>query len=406
MDKKPKKMKSVWAKRFFFFVLILCLFFGTFFLGYSSGKRGFSFGINGVTNTNEGKPDNVDFSLFWQAWKELKTKSVNNTDNQKMLEGAIGGMLASVNDPYTVYLTKDQNKQFTENLLGQFSGVGIELVQKNNLLTVVAPLSDSPAEKAGIKAGDVILQVDGTRTSDIGFNETITRIRGQVGTNVTLIIQRADAVDPITFQITRSIITVKSVEWKTIDSGGKKIFYIKIRQFGDDTETLFDQAVAEAVKSKPDGIVIDLRDNPGGYLEAAVDIASDFIENGVVVSEKGTDGNRDYKASGNARLQNYKVDILTNGGSASASEILSGALRDRKGYKLVGEKTFGKGCVQELINLSDGSAVKVTVANWYTPNGNQIGGTGLSPDVQISNDDTSIVDLQLNRAVDYLVSGK
>jgi carboxyl-terminal processing protease len=400
------KTKKVFrAKRFFFFVLILCLFFGTYFLGYSSGIKGYNLNI-GAINTNKGKPNDVDFSLFWQAWNDLKSKSADNPDNQKMLEGAINGMLSSVNDPYTVYFTKDQNKQFTEDLSGQFSGVGIELVQKNNLPTVVAPLSDSPAEKAGVKANDIILQVDGAKTSDIGFGETITKIRGEVGSKVTLLIQREGVTDPITIEIVRSTITVKSVEWKTIDSNNKNIFYIKVRQFGDDTEGLFDQAVAEAVKVNPEGVVIDLRDNPGGYLETAVNIASDFVDNGVVVSEKGTEGNKDYKASGKAQLKNYKVDILVNGGSASASEILSGALRDRLGSKLIGEKTFGKGSVQELINLSDGSAAKITVAKWYTPSGAQIGGTGLSPDIQISNVDNSTVDAQLNRAVDYLISGK
>ena len=403
---KPKKTKHLWAKRIFFFVLVLLIMSGTFFAGYSSGLKSIGLSAADVFNINKGKPAEIDFSLFWQAWNLLKQKSVNATDNQKMLEGAISGMVDSVKDPYTVYFTKSENSQFAQDLSGQFTGVGIELVLKNNLPTVVAPIADAPAEKAGVKANDVIMEVDGVKTSTLSFNDVVTKIRGAVGTKVTLTIARPGVSDPITISIIRSTITVKSVEWKTIDSGGKKIFDIRIRQFGDDTEALFNQAVAEAVADKPDGIVIDLRDNPGGYLDTAVNIASDFIDSGVVVSEKGTDGNRDYSATGGAQLSNYKVDILTNGGSASASEILSGALRDRKDYKLIGEKTFGKGCVQELINLSDGSAVKITIANWYTPNGNQIGGTGLSPDIQISNDDNSTVDAQLNRAVDYLVNGK
>ena len=407
LNKNNIRLKK--ARGFFFFVMILLLMGFSFLGGYSARGNGLYLGIGpkNVINADSGKPSNVDFSLFWEAWNTLKDKSVGTVDNQKMTEGAISGLLASVGDPYTVYFNKEENKRFKEDIQGEFDGIGIEIIQKNNLPTVVAPLPDSPAEKAGIKSGDIILEVDGTKTTDIGFDDVVNKIRGAEGSYVNLKISRENVEDPISFNVVRNKITVKSVEWNLKQSNGKKIEYIKIRQFGDDTESLFSQATDDVVKNKPDGIVLDLRNNPGGYLETAVNLASYFIKDGVIVSEKGKNNqNKDYYSNGNGILANYKVDILTNGGSASASEILAGALQDRKGDKVIGEKTFGKGSVQELIELTDGSALKITIAAWYTPSGRQINKEGINPDISITPNDSSKDDVQLNRAVEYLVSGK
>jgi carboxyl-terminal processing protease len=381
--------------------------FSVFVVGYSSGQKGIYIGVGpkGVIKTEVGKPANVDFSLFWEAWNKLKEKSVQNPDDQKKVQGAISGMLSSAEDPYTVYMTKDENNRFREDIQGEFSGIGIEIVQKNSLPTVVAPISDTPADRAGIKAGDIILEVDGTDTTKISFDETINKIRGPENSKVTLKIMREGDKDPRTIEVIRSKITVKSVEWSYKNSGGKKILYLKIRQFGDDTENLFKNMSDDALKNKPDGIILDLRNNPGGYLDTAVNLASYFVEDGVVVSEKGKD-NKDYKATGKAVLKDFNTVLLVNGGSASASEILTGALKDRKGSKVIGEKTFGKGSVQELVDLSDGSAVKITVAKWFTPNGAQINGEGIKPDIEIANDDNSKDDVQLNRTIQFLVEGK
>lgn len=390
--------------------MLILMFLGSiFYIGYLFGQKGVPAGIGpkNVVNLELGKPSNVDFSLFWEAWNKLKEKADGSVDPEKMMEGAISGMLSSTNDPYTVYFTRKENQRFREDIQGEFDGIGVEIIQKNELPSVVAPLSGSPADKAGLKPNDVILEVDTAKTADIGFEETINKIRGKEGTKVKLLIAREGTEEPLTFEITREKIVLKSVEWSLKEIEGGKVGYIKIRQFGDDTEKLFAQAADELDKNKPKAIILDLRNDPGGYLETAVNLASYFIKDGVIVSEKGkNDNNKDYRSNGNGKLKKYKVVILVNEGSASASEILAGALKNREGSIIVGEKTFGKGSVQELIDLSDGSAVKITVAKWFTPNGRQINGQGIDPDIKVTDDEKTKDDEQLNRALEYLSSGK
>lgn len=371
------------------------------------GEKGISIEVGSKTilDAKSHQPKDVNLSMYWEAWNKLKERSVQNIDNNTLVQGSISGLLSSLDDPYTLYMSNEENSRFREDIHGEFSGVGMELVQKNGFPTVVAPIADTPADKAGIKPGDIILEVDGNDTSKLGFDETIDKIRGTEGSKVTLKILREGEADSLTIEIIRSKITIKSVEWDYKNISGKKILNVKVRQFGDDTDSLFASMAKDAVSQKPDGIILDLRNNPGGYLETAVNLASYFITDGVVVSEKGkTD--RDYKSNGNGSLKDFNVVVLANNGSASAAEILSGALRDRKQSKIIGEKTFGKGSVQELIDLSDGSAIKVTVAKWYTPAGSQINGEGLKPDIEIKNEDGSKVDAQLNRAEEFLTTGK
>jgi carboxyl-terminal processing protease len=398
-----EKSKQRRSRRLFIFITTLLGLYIVFTVGYYLGQKGTPIiGPGNLVNTDSTKPKDVDFSLFWEAWNKLKEKSVQDADSKKLEEGAISGMLSSLDDPYTVYMTKDDNQRFREDIQGEFSGIGIEIIQKNNMPTIVAPLSGYPAEKVGLKAGDIILEVDGQDTAKIGFNETINKIRGAEGSKVSIKIAREGSEEAQTFEVVRTKITVKSVEWEYKDISGKKFLYIKLRQFGDDTDELFNSMAKEAAKSKPDGIILDLRNDPGGYLETAVNVASYFIEEGTIVSEKGKTS-KDYKATGNAILKDFKTVVLVNNGSASASEIVTGALRDRKSSKVIGEKTFGKGSVQELIDLSDGSAVKITVAKWFTPNGSQINGEGIEPDIKVTKEDTSKDDAQLNRAIEYLI---
>jgi len=398
-----EKSKQRRSRRLFIFITTLLGLYIVFTVGYYLGQKGTPIiGPSNLVNTDSTKPKDVDFSLFWEAWNKLKEKSVQDADSKKLEEGAISGMLSSLDDPYTVYMTKDDNQRFREDIQGEFSGIGIEIIQKNNMPTIVAPLSGYPAEKVGLKAGDIILEVDGQDTAKIGFNETINKIRGAEGSKVSIKIAREGSEEAQTFEVVRTKITVKSVEWEYKDISGKKFLYIKLRQFGDDTDELFNSMAKEAAKSKPDGIILDLRNDPGGYLETAVNVASYFIEEGTIVSEKGKTS-KDYKATGNAILKDFKTVVLVNNGSASASEIVTGALRDRKSSKVIGEKTFGKGSVQELIDLSDGSAVKITVAKWFTPNGSQINGEGIEPDIKVTKEDTSKDDTQLNRAIEYLI---
>lgn len=406
MQENRKKSNRIQVKKIIYFFVLLFVALSIFGSGYLIGEKKIVF-PDDLANVNQGKPTDVNFALFWEAWNKMKEKSVQDVDSTKMVDGAISGMLASTGDPYTVYFTKKENERFREDIGGEFSGIGVEITAKDNLPTVVAPLPDCPAEKAGVKAGDIITEVDGAKTSEIGFEETINRIRGQEGSDVKLTIAREALDGPLEITIKRAKITVKSVEWEKKTEAGKKIYYIKIRQFGDDSEALFSQAANEIVAEKPDGIVIDLRNDPGGYLDTAVNIASYFIKDGVIVSEKGkNNNNKDYLSTHNGKLKDYPVAVLVNQGSASASEILAGALSDRKGSKLIGEKTFGKGSVQELIDLSDGSAVKITVAKWFTPNGNQINGKGLEPGISVVNDEKTPEDEQLDRALSYIVTGK
>jgi len=400
--------KNNWKKfiSFLVFLIVLC---GTFYWGYNYGQKGRTiFGLTpAVTNTEVGKPANVDFSLYWQAWNKLKTDSVFDTYSQTMVYNSISGLLSSVNDPYTVFFTPSDNKLFQTDIQGQFEGIGVELIMKNGVPTIVAPLSDSPAAKAGLKAGDIIMKVDGTKSSDIGFNELVNKIRGKKGTTVELEIIRASIDKPLTFSITRDTISVKSVTWEEKNQDGKKIMYVRVRQFGEDTNSLFADFAAATRKAKPDGIVVDLRDNPGGYFESAVDLVSYFIDGGTVVEQENKAGKKqDFSTTHSATLKNYKTAVLVNGGSASASEIFAGALQDRKAGTLIGEKTFGKGSVQELVELKDGSALKITIARWLTPNGRTINGQGISPDIEIKSSDTNDTDPQLDRALSFIATGQ
>jgi len=407
-----KETQKSWYKVSSFLLIGLAAFYFVFTIGYTTGQKGKAVPVLGlspsitVVNKETGKPTTVDFSLFWEAWNKLQDKSVLNPEPQKMLDGAISGMLGSLDDPYTVYFTPEDNKRFKEDIQGEFDGIGVELILKNDLPTVVAPLSETPAEKAGMKPGDIIMEVDGAKTSELGFNAVIDKIRGKKGTKVTLKIAREGKDEPIILEVERDTIIVKSVTWETKEVDGKKIGYVKVRQFGDDTDTLFNQFIDEMLKSKPDGIVVDLRNDPGGYLDTAVSLSSYFLDGGVVVSEKGKGGAiHEYKVSRKARLKGFRTAVLVNKGSASASEIFAGALQDTKTGKIIGEKSFGKGSVQELLELSNGSSVKITVAKWLTPNGRTINGEGITPDIVIANDETKTDDLQLNRALDYIVKG-
>jgi len=385
----------------FALLLVGFLFYFTFYLGYSAGKKG----INLNQTALKGQPANLDFSLYWEAWNKFKEKSVAPVDDTKAVYGSISGLLQSSGDAYTVFFSPEENKRFKEDINGKFDGVGIELVQKNSLPVVVAPLSKSPAEAAGIKSGDIIMEVDGTKTSSISFNEVINKIRGTAGSKVKIKIAREGADQPIEYELTRQTIVVDSVEWQIKESSGKRYMYVKIRQFGDDTDKLFGQFVDATTKAKPDGIIVDLRNDPGGYLETSINLSSYFLDGGNVVLEEGRNNQRkEYKTTQRAKLKDYKLVVLVNKGSASASEIFSGAIQDRKAGKIIGEKTFGKGSVQEFVELSDGSAVKITVAKWLTPNGRQINDEGIAPDIEVSESEGK--DAVLDRALEYLKTDK
>lgn len=352
----------------------------------------------------------VDFGLFWDLWDLLRENYVEQDDlNEKqMFYGAMKGLVASVGDPYTTFMDPKKADEFKEDLEGKFEGIGAEIGIRDDILTIISPLDDMPAMKAGLQSGDKVLAIDGESTMGITIDEAVKKIRGPKGTDVTLLITRDGLGETEDITITRSTIIVKSLKAEIIED--TNIYKIRITNFNNDTKRLMDEAVVDILEKKPDGIVVDLRNNPGGYLEIAIEIASEWVEDGVVVSEQFGSGHKnDFLARGRARLADYKTAILVNRGSASASEILSGALMDYHKAELIGEKTFGKGSVQSLESLRDGSQLKVTVAKWLTPEGNNINEEGIKPNYEVEytkEDFEADIDPQLDAAIELLTTGK
>lgn len=380
------------------------------FIGLIAGLVIFSFGFltgrgglqdhRGIVNTSQNKPKLVDFSLFWQAWNNLENNYVGKLDEKKMVDGAISGMMNSLDDPYTVFLPSDINSQFKEDMSGHFEGVGIEVALKDGLITVVSPLAGSPAEKAGIKALDEIVAVNSKPTDGLVIDDVVKMIRGKSKTEVTLTIRRADIEKPFDVKIFRDTIYVKSVQWEIKPNN---IGYIKMSQFGEDTLDLFQQSITEMNKKKIKGVIIDLRNDPGGLLDVAIDTTSLVIKPGIVVKRKYKDGHTESdKTTFKPLMLSPKMVVLVNGGSASASEIFAGAIQDTGRGTIVGEKTFGKGSVQDLTELSNGASMKVTIAKWLTPKGRVIDGKGITPDVIIAEGKDESNDLQLQKALEIL----
>lgn len=361
-----------------------------------------------LKNSEKGKPDNVDFGIFWTAWQEVEKKYVdqNKLDPQKMVYGAIKGMIGSLDDPYSSFMDPEESQAFGEDISGSFDGIGAELGMKEGILTVIAPIAGMPAEKAGIRSGDKIFKINGELTSDITIDEAVKKIRGPKGTEVTLTIVRNGDSKTQDIVVKRDTIQISSIIYEKKEDG---VAYVRITKFSEDTGKEFDREITKVIADGSKGIILDLRNDPGGYLNVAVDIASKFIPSGqVVVWEQGRDGNKNsYKASGGDILSEMPTVVLINEGSASASEILSGALRDDKGIKLIGTQSFGKGSVQQLETLSDGSSLKITIAKWLTPNGSSIHEVGLKPDIEVQLTDDDIKnqhDSQFERALEELKS--
>ena len=351
-------------------------------------------------------PPGVDFSMLWNAWKTVQEKyrGRDTLDTQKMVYGATEGMLKSLGDPYTVFFKPVDSTKFAQDLKGSFGGIGAELGYKKGVV-IIAPLKDMPAEKAGLKAGDKIIKIDGTSTVDMTVDDAVIRIRGEINTPVTLTIERAGSATLLEFTITRATITVSSVTWsKKTDM----VAYIKIHNFFGAVEDDFVKAVKDAKTQGAIKFIIDLRDNPGGLLDASINIAAQFVPAGkpIVFEDFGgsTSKNR-FDSFGGGLLEKTPVIVLINGGSASASEIVAGALHDSRGITLVGEKTFGKGSVQEVITLSGGASVKVTVAKWLTPSLHMIDEQGIEPDVKVELSDADRNagrDPQLDKALELV----
>ncbi len=366
-----------------------------------------------ILNRDPGKTTTVDFTPFWQAWNLLQekyvpttSKTASTTSDQDKLWGAIAGLTAAYGDPYTTFFPPVENKEFQTQISGNFEGIGMEVGMKDNVLTVIAPLKNSPAFRAGIKTGDRILSIDNTSTSNLTVDAAVAMIRGKKGTSVSLSILPKDAKQPKTLTIVRDIIDIPTIDTEKRSDG---IFVIRLYSFSANSATLFKNAIQEFVQSGDSKLILDVRGNPGGYLEAAVDMASWFLPKDALIVREESAGHTptvDYKSHGyNIFNKNLKMVILVDGGSASASEILAGALSEYGVAKLVGTKTYGKGSVQELINLTPETSLKITVARWLTPKGNSISEHGLQPDVtvEITQDDIKAAnDAQFNKAVQVL----
>ncbi len=345
--------------------------------------------IHEIGNQGAGKPASVDFGLFWQAWNTLQEKYVdkNKIDAKKALYGAISGMVNSIGDPYTVFFEPVTAKQFKDQIKGEFGGVGMEIGKRNDVLTVIAPIKDSPAMRAGVLAGDTILKINSTTTEGMSVEQAVSLIRGPNGTKVTLTMSRNNTNRVV--ELIRDTIKIPAVSWKLLDG---HIAYMEIFSFSENVDREFENAAQEILKSKADRLIIDLRNNPGGLLDSAVNLAGWFLDRGsIVTTEKFGNGlQNDFRASGSAELKHYPTVFLINGGSASASEILAGAVHDNRGIKLIGQKSYGKGSVQELQGFSDGSSLKVTVAKWLTPSGISISEKGIEADIPVAIDDKQL----------------
>lgn len=352
--------------------------------------------MNGSPSADIKTKKNIDFNLFWETWNTVEQKFIDRSklDPKKMFYAAIKGMVTATDDPYTFFLTPEENKQSKNDLGGKFEGIGAQLGLKDNRIIIIAPLKKSPAEKAGAKAGDFINKVDKAVTKDWTLPQAVSKIRGQKGTKVTLTLERANKERDVT--IIRDQIQLDSVELSSeslpeCQKNCAKLAYLKLNQFIDNTNDEWDRATDEIKnkwsKREIKGMILDLRDNPGGYLDSAVYLASEFLPQGkiVVKQESTTTESKDYYVERSGKLLDIPIIVLINKGSASASEILAGALRDYKRAKLVGEKSFGKGSVQEAMDLSDGAGLHVTVAKWILPNGDWINGKGIEPDIKVEN---------------------
>jgi len=388
-------------KKFFTLIFLVSIILVSFGLGTYFGKSRVVCEIC--------PPEEIDFSLFWEVYHRLQEKFVDKGkfDIQKMIYGAISGMVKSLGDPYTVFFPPEETKRFEEDVKGVFEGVGMEIGIKKGQLQVIAPLEGTPAQKAGLRSGDKILKINDTETSDLTIDEAVDLIRGPKGTEVTLTIFREEWKKTKEIKLMRDVIEVPSLKREIKEIDGQKIAYIQLYQFSENASFDFRKAAIEILTSPAQKIILDLRNNPGGYLEVAQDITGWFLEKGkiVVIKDFGQGNEQEYKAQGPGTFSDYKVVILINQGSASASEILAGALRDNRGILLIGEKSFGKGSVQELEKLKEGSSLKITVAKWLTPKGQLITDVGLEPDIKVEmteEDYEQDRDPQLDKAIEII----
>ncbi len=390
--------------------LLVIAFAGGVYFEYS--HKSFVDKVAGVSNTEVPSNIDADFDSFWKVWNMIDQNfpGAKDVSSKDRVYGAIKGLMGSLNDPYSVYFPPQDSKDFQDTINGSFEGIGMEIGFKNKIITVIAPLKNTPAERAGIKAGDVLLKIDGTSTSDMSIDQAVHIIRGKKGTTVKLNIYSEGDKEARDVIVTRDVIEIPTIETKKLDNG---VFDIALYNFGANSATQFLSALNEFQKTGDEKLIIDLRGNPGGYLDASVDIASMFLPEGEKIVTESFGGNqKDHvytsKGYGIIDTNKIKIVILVDKGSASASEILSGALQQHNVAPLIGEKTYGKGSVQEVMPVTSDTSLKMTIAKWLTPDGTWISKKGLNPDivVTIPKDTDPKKDPVLDRALKYFSDGK
>jgi carboxyl-terminal processing protease len=341
-----------------------------------------------IVGTGESRRiEKLDFRQFWELWDTIKEQYVRQpVDEKKMFYGAMAGIVASLGDAHSVFLDPKVNEEFQQELAGKFSGIGAEIGIKNDKLLVIAPLPDSPAEKSGLQPGDHILGINDEDTFGMSIDAAVSKIRGDKGTTVKLHVIHKGSDKPKIHEIVRDIIVVHSVKLKWAKSPkGKKVAHIVVSSFNDDTVDRFTDAVTEAEAKGAEAVILDLRSNPGGYLNAAIAMLGEWVPGEVAVMERYSDGSTETdRAHGLGRFKTMPTVVMVNEGSASASEIMAGALHDHGKAVLIGALTFGKGSVQDLIPFKDGSSVKLTIAEWLTPDGRNIDRDGIEPDYYVN----------------------
>ncbi len=400
---KGKNFKKPSRSSLAFVGLKLIILGAVFSLGVGVGQGRVMFGSSGTTKTVQNNlPNNLSYGSAEEVYDVLKAKFDGSLDEQKLIDGLREGLAKATGDPYTEFLNEEDNQQFQEGLTGSFTGIGAELGKENDLITIIAPLQGFPAEKAGLRPRDIISKINGETAFDLSVSEAVKRIRGPKDTKVSLTVIRDESKE-LTFEITRDNITVPSVKYEILDN---QIGYLQISRFGEDTKRLSQEAAQQFKNAKVRGVILDMRSNPGGLLEGAVDVSSLWLKNKTVLDERRDNVTiKTFKSNGSALLEGVPTVVLINEGSASASEIVAGALKDNQAATVVGKKSFGKGSVQELRNLRSGGVLKVTIARWFTPAGKNIDKEGIEPDtvVELTEEDiTAKRDPQKDKALEIL----
>ena len=395
-----QKVKSTSARNK---VLLAFLGVSIFVLGYCLGYGNLQFGKNHLPRfikQSAGRPNDIDFSLFWDVYNKINNKGLRELDTTQSLYGAISGLVASTDDPYATFLTPEETKLFLDDLSGKVEGIGAEIGRLNGVPMVITPIEGAPAAQAGLKKGDKILAIDGQSTEKMPLDVAVLKIRGKKGTQVTLTVLREGENRTQDIVITRDEIIVEDASWRT--EGGVAI--IRVRQFGDSVDGDLSKISGEIITKSIDRVIVDLRDNPGGLLDEVVAALGDFLpDDSVAVKQVSRDGQyEEIKTDRVPILRDVKLIVLVNDGSASASEIFAGAVQDQKRGLVVGAKSFGKGTVQLLEELRGGSSLKLTVAKWLTPSGREIDKNGIIPDIVVEateEDYNASRDPQLDRAL-------